>query len=581
MFKTLIRVIHWIGDKRKRLYIGFVYSFLLAIFIAGPIMVAAYALNEVILDAQGAKELTPGFLWICLALIIAFILLRFVFSWLRGKTQETIGFEMFSQERLQVGDLLTRVSLGYFEENDTGDISAAITTQMTLVELMGMQMVDRIVGGFISVLATILILTIFSPLIGLVCLCGVLLSTYFLHRINRGCSEKAPIILKSHEDLAGATIEYLRGMSVVKSFGREGASMTALRQAYANSRKINIANELMYAPLNGYHLISLKLAAAAIIILASYLALIGDLPLAYKLMMVIFSFSLFTPMEIINDSANILGLTNSLLDNLEHLKNTEQLDVHGKEIALDHYDIEFDDVTFAYNKTAVVKDATFKIAQNSTTAIVGPSGSGKTTICNLIARFYDVNEGSIKVGGHDVREFTCDSLLSNISMVFQKVYLFRDTVKNNIRFGKSEATDEEIIEAAKKARCHEFIMSLPDGYDTEIGEGGSSLSGGEKQRISIARAILKDAPIVILDEATSSVDPENEQYIQAAISALTAGKTIIIIAHRLATIEHADQILVMDQGKIAQKGTHDRLKSEEGIYSRFLSIREIAEGWQI
>jgi ATP-binding cassette, subfamily B, bacterial IrtB/YbtQ len=270
-----------------------------------------------------------------------------------------------------------------------------------------------------------------------------------------------------------------------------------------------------------------------------------------------------------------------LLDNLEHLKNTEQLDVHGKEIALDHYDIEFDDVTFAYNKTAVVKDATFKIAQNSTTAIVGPSGSGKTTICNLIARFYDVNEGSIKVGGHDVREFTCDSLLSNISMVFQKVYLFRDTVKNNIRFGKSEATDEEIIEAAKKARCHEFIMSLPDGYDTEIGEGGSSLSGGEKQRISIARAILKDAPIVILDEATSSVDPENEQYIQAAISALTAGKTIIIIAHRLATIEHADQILVMDQGKIAQKGTHDRLKSEEGIYSRFLSIREIAEGWQI
>jgi ATP-binding cassette, subfamily B, bacterial IrtB/YbtQ len=581
MFKTLIRVIHWIGDKRKRLYIGFVYSFLLAIFIAGPIMVAAYALNEVILDAQGAKELTPGFLWICLALIIAFILLRFVFSWLRGKTQETIGFEMFSQERLQVGDLLTRVSLGYFEENDTGDISAAITTQMTLVELMGMQMVDRIVGGFISVLATILILTIFSPLIGLVCLCGVLLSTYFLHRINRGCSEKAPIILKSHEDLAGATIEYLRGMSVVKSFGREGASMTALRQAYANSRKINIANELMYAPLNGYHLISLKLAAAAIIILASYLALIGDLPLAYKLMMVIFSFSLFTPMEIINDSANILGLTNSLLDNLEHLKNTEQLDVHGKEIALDHYDIEFDDVTFAYNKTAVVKDATFKIAQNSTTAIVGPSGSGKTTICNLIARFYDVNEGSIKVGGHDVREFTCDSLLSNISMVFQKVYLFRDTVKNNIRFGKSEATDEEIIEAAKKARCHEFIMSLPDGYDTEIGEGGSSLSGGEKQRISIARAILKDAPIVILDEATSSVDPENEQYIQAAISALTAGKTIIIIAHRLATIEHSDQILVMDQGKIAQKGTHDRLKSEEGIYNRFLSIREIAEGWQI
>ena len=212
---------------------------------------------------------------------------------------------------------------------------------------------------------------------------------------------------------------------------------------------------------------------------------------------------------------------------------------------------------------------------------MGPSGSGKSTLCNLIARFYDVNSGTITIGGTDIRRFTCDSLLKNISMVFQNVYLFRDTIKNNIKFGSPDATDEQIIAAAKAARCHDFIMALPDGYATVIGEGGSSLSGGEKQRISIARAMLKDAPIIILDEATASIDPENEHLIQEAISALTHGKTIITIAHRLATIENADQILVIDGGTVAQRGTHKELLQQEGTYKKFIQIREQAEGWRI
>lgn len=245
------------------------------------------------------------------------------------------------------------------------------------------------------------------------------------------------------------------------------------------------------------------------------------------------------------------------------------------------YDIEFRDVSFGYDSRIVLHDLNFKIPQNSTTAIVGPSGSGKSTLCNLIARFYDVNSGTITVGGTDICRFTCDSLLKNISMVFQNVYLFRDTIKNNIKFGSPNATDEQIIAAAKAARCHDFIMALPDGYDTVIGEGGSSLSGGEKQRISIARAMLKDAPIVILDEATASIDPENEHLIQEAISALTHGKTIITIAHRLATIENADQILVIDGGTVAQRGTHKELLQQEGTYKKFIQIREQAEGWRI
>ena len=229
----------------------------------------------------------------------------------------------------------------------------------------------------------------------------------------------------------------------------------------------------------------------------------------------------------------------------------------------------------------VLSHISFRIPQNTTTASVGPAGSGKTTICSLLARFYDAQNGEIQVGGHNVREFTCDSLLKNISMVFQNVYLFHDSIRNNILFGKPDASEEEIIAAAKAARCHDFIMALPDGYNTVVGEGGSTLSGGEKQRISIARAMLKNAPIVILDEATASIDPENEHLIQQAIGNLTHGKTIIVIAHRLATIESADQILVIDEGKVVQRGTHQQLVSQNGLYKRFISIREQAEGWTI
>lgn len=268
-------------------------------------------------------------------------------------------------------------------------------------------------------------------------------------------------------------------------------------------------------------------------------------------------------------------------DKLESLENAEYIDQDGKDITPTSYDITFQDVSFAYDKRTVLHDVNFTIPQNTTTAIVGPSGSGKSTLCSLIARFYDVDAGKITLGGTDIREFTCDSLLKNISMVFQNVYLFRDTIRNNIKFGSPDASEEQMIAAAKQARCHDFIMALPDGYDTVIGEGGSSLSGGEKQRISIARAMLKDAPIVILDEATASIDTENEHLIQEAISALTHGKTIITITHRLATIENADQILVIDGGTVVQKGTHKELLKQKGTYQDFIRIREQAEGWRI
>ena len=298
-------------------------------------------------------------------------------------------------------------------------------------------------------------------------------------------------------------------------------------------------------------------------------------------MFIFFSFSIFASLEPISDSAHTLGVIDDAMDQLDALRGEQFIDAAGREIALTHYDIAFRNVDFGYDSRQVLKNVSFTIPEQTSTAIVGPSGSGKTTICSMLARFYDPQSGSITVGGHDLREFTCDVLLSNISMVFQNVYLFHDTIRANILFGRPDASEEEMIEAAKKARCHEFIMVLPDGYDTVVGEGGGTLSGGEKQRISIARAILKNAPIIILDEATASVDPENEHLIQQAISALTRGKTIITIAHRLATIRNADQILVVDDDRIAERGTHAELVQQDGLYKRFTSIREQAEGWRI
>ncbi|MGL5513224.1 MAG: ABC transporter ATP-binding protein, partial [Sporomusa sp.] len=393
--------------------------------------------------------------------------------------------------------------------------------------------------------------------------------------------KNAPVSEKAIEDMSSATIEYVRGMPIVKSFGQEGISVANMKRACADSKNINIKIEKGFTPFNILHLFSLKLAAVGLVLVTAIMTITGQMELPVLLMFSMFSFTIFGSVEAVNDSAHVLGIIDSTMNKLDELQKTKFIDQSGSDVDIVSFDISFEHVSFGYDSREVLHDISFEVPQNTTTAIVGPSGSGKTTICNLIAKFYDTTSGSIKIGGTDIRDFTCDSLLKNISMVFQNVYLFHDTVRNNIRFGNPTATESEIIQAAKDARCNEFIMDLPNGYDTMIGEGGSSLSGGEKQRISIARAILKNAPIVILDEATASVDPENEHLIQGAISSLTHGKTIITIAHRLATIQNADQIFVIDNGKLVQKGTHGALLAQEGVYSRFIGIREKAEGWKI
>lgn len=581
MFSIVKRLIHWTGKYKKRIYIGFVYAFVHSIFTALPIMLAANGLTAVLDDFNGVKPLTGKDIWLMLFAMVVAVLGRYLFSYLRAITQESVGYEATADERIRLGDILKRVSLGFFSQNNMGELSAAATTDLSFLEMFSMNMVNTVVNGYITVIVLILFLAFYSPVAGAIALLGVLCSALFLHLLESRSRKNAPIHQKAQDDMVESSIEYLRGMQVVKAFKQEGVSIEGIRTAYHDSREINTKIEVEYMPFNCLHLFSLKAASIAIVAVAAMLTFKGDMALATMLMLDMFSFMIFGSVEAMNNAAHVLEVIDSTLNKLERIEQAEVIDKDGQEIDLLRADISFENVCFSYDKKPVLKNVSFTIPQGSTTAIVGPSGSGKTTICNLIARFYDVDSGTVLVGGKNVRLMTCDSLLRNISMVFQKVYLFHDSIENNIRFGNPQATTEEIIAAAKKARCHDFIMGLPDGYKTVIGEGGSTLSGGEKQRISIARAILKNAPIVILDEATASIDPENEHLIQKAISELTIGKTVIVIAHRLATIEYANQILVVDDGQIVQTGTHRQLINKNGFYQRFISIREQAEGWSI
>ncbi len=581
MFKTIKRIIDWCGEFKGKLYLGFVCSFFSHLFAAMPVMVAAYTVGMLIDSARGRGSFDTNWIWKSLVLLLVLVGLRFLFDYLRARCQETISYKLIARDRLAIGDALKRVSLGYFQQMSTGNILSSITTGLGTMENMGIRMIDNFVGGYLNFLVIFICLLCFSPLISLIALGAAGVSFLFLLLVSKYSTQNAPVEAQANRDMTGAILEYARGLSVVKSFGQAGASMESLSKAVGDSRNIHLKIEWGYIPSNCLHLLALKCGSVGLALAACFMGLSGQMDFSMMLIFVFFSFGIFASLEPISDSAHVLGVIDDAMNQLDALKERNYIDSEGKDIKLQQFNIEFENVDFGYDTRQILKDVSFHIPEQTSTAIVGPSGSGKTTICSLLARFYDVNAGSIRIGGHDVRELTCDSLLSNISMVFQNVYLFHDTIRANICFGKPEASEEEMIAVAKKARCHDFIMALPNGYDTVIGEGGGTLSGGEKQRISIARAMLKDAPIVILDEATASIDPENEHLIQSAISELTRGKTIITIAHRLATIEQANQILVVDDGRIVQQGTHQELIQQEGRYKHFIEIRQKAEGWKI
>ena len=581
MFHTVKRIIDWCGEFKGKLYLGFVMTFLSHLFTAMPLALAAYTVGLLVEAQAGGPAFDSAWIGRSVLLQVGMVLLRFLFDYLLARLQEPISYQLTARDRLAVGDALKRVSLGYFQQVSTGSILNSITTGLSTLENMGIRIIDNFVGGYLNFLVIFLCLAVCSPVTALIALAAAALSLGAMLLISHYSRVNAPVEAQANRDMTGAVIEYARGLAVVKSFGRSGAAMDSVTKAIGDSKRIHQKIEWGYLPGNALHLLALKCGSVGLALAAVLQYLNGSMAFSLMLMFLFFSFQIFASLEPISDSAHTLGVIDDAMDQLDALEGGSFIDKDGRDVKLERYDIAFQNVDFGYDERQVLKNVSFTIPEGSSTAIVGPSGSGKTTLCSLLARFYDPQGGSITLGGHDLREFTCDSLLRNLSMVFQNVYLFHDTVRANLLFGKPDATEEEMIAAAKKARCHDFILALPNGYDTVLGEGGGTLSGGERQRISIARAILKDAPIIILDEATASIDPENEHLIQDALTELTRGKTVITIAHRLATVRNADQILVISDGRVAERGTHEELLAKDGIYRRFTEIREKAEGWRI
>ena len=376
-------------------------------------------------------------------------------------------------------------------------------------------------------------------------------------------------------------LEYVQGIAEVKAYNLTGKKSRALNEAIDENSAANTKAEMAFVPIMFLQNLTAKLLGVVVAIISVAFYLNGTMELLNAVVMILAAFILFGALDTAGNYSALLRNVDLYVGKAQAVLDMPTMDIDGKDIIPSSYDIDVENAEFSYDKRKIIDGISIHIPQHTTTAIVGPSGGGKTTLCHLISRFWDVDKGCVKLGGVDVREYSMDSLMRNFSFVFQSVYLFQDTIANNIRFGQSDAPMEKVIEASRKACCHDFIMALPDGYDTVIGEGGASLSGGEKQRISIARAIMKDAPIIILDEATANVDPESEQELTAAIEALTKEKTILMIAHRLKTVRHADNILVIDKGRIAQSGTHEQLMEQGGIYRRFVESREQAVGWKV
>lgn len=543
-------------------------------------MAQVAAIYLIILGLTGGSTSKSIALW-ALILVLVSIFGGAVTSSNSKMLQTHAGYFMAADRRISIADKLKRVPMGFFNANSLGQLSGVCTTVVGSIENMVPMVLVNILGGLITTAVFTLVILIFDWRIGLITLVGILLYLAVVSAMEKKSALIAADTQKAQTALTEAVLEDVQGMGVVKSFNLSGRGDRKLQEAVEEKRHADLEVEQVMIPYTAVQEAVLQLASVLMMLAAVVFWANGTMSLANALMVLVMAFLVFNQIKAFGMGVSMLRMAAASIDRTLETEQMPRMDEHGKAVSPKTHDITFDHVSFSYENKQILHDINVTLPDKTTTAIVGPSGSGKSTLCNLIARFWDVDSGCVKIGGVDVRDYTLESLMNQISMVFQNVYLFADTIENNIKFGCPDATHEQVVSAAKKACCDDFIEALPDGYDTVIGEGGASLSGGEKQRISIARAMLKDAPIVILDEATANVDPENEDRLQKAIEALTRDKTIIMIAHRLKTVRHADQILVIDHGCIVQQGKHDALIRQSGLYAEFVGGRKQAAIWKL
>ena len=491
------------------------------------------------------------------------------------------GYDTCAKKRIEIAEHMRYLPMGYFNEKSLGQITSVTTNVMESLENVATRVIMMVCEGLLTTSLIIVMLFFFDWRIALVLLAGFGLFLFANRFLQQAAGTLAGRKVDSDERLVEKVLEYLQGMAEVKAYHLTGAKSRELNDAISANVKVNTDMEMTLIPRMTVQSFLAKLTGVCMVALSCFFYCRGTMDALTAVVMVISAFIVNASLETAGNYSALLRVVDASVTRAQEILDTPQMDITGEEIRPENRNLHAQDVEFSYEKRKVIDGVTMHIPEKTTTAIVGPSGGGKTTLVNLLARFWDTDAGTVTLGGRDVRDYDMDSLMENYSFVFQNVYLFHDTIANNIRFGQPQAPMEKVIEAATKACCHDFIQALPDGYETVIGEGGASLSGGEKQRISIARAMMKDAPVIFLDEATANVDPENENDLMQAIQALTAEKTVIMIAHRLKTVEHADQILVVDHGRIVQQGTHQNLMKEEGIYRNFISERREAASWKV
>ena len=562
-------------DRRKfyqSIYLGIIKSFIIALRIPA-IGLVVMGLIE--------KNLSMQTFWLALGIMLVSTVLNVWITLKITMLQTEAGYHTCAQKRIEIAEHMRYLPMGYFNQNSLGKITSVTTNTLEGLSDVATRVVMMTVQGFLTTGLITVLVFLYDWRVGLVLLVGLVLfllpNTLMRWQVSKVSDDK----YQADMDLVAVVLEYSQGIAEVKNYNLVNRSAKKLSKAIEGKSQLDTKMTLVTSPYIALQGMVTKLTGLFMGLFSIYFYLNGSMELLVTIMMIVSGFMIYENLDGVGSFSSLLRIVDLSVDMVNQVLAIQPMDISGQDIEPKSSRIELRDVSFSYGNKKIIDQVSLTIPEKTTTALVGPSGSGKTTLCNLIARFWDVDQGSISLDGHDVRDYSYDSLIRNFSFVFQSVYLFEDTIANNIRFGKPEASQEEVIEAAKKAACHDFILSLPDGYDTKIGEGGASLSGGERQRISIARAIIKDAPIIILDEATANVDPENEEALMQAIQALTCDKTIIMIAHRLKTVEHADQILVLDQGRIVEQGKHQDLLAKQGIYSKFIQERKTAASWRI
>ena len=577
MIKTIRKFFAFCGEENRAKFVSSIWLAVVQAFFEALKIPAIAAMVRALL--KGSVEMSD--ILLSFGIMVLSIVGAGLIKSRSVMLQTEAGYDTCAKKRVEIAEHMRYLPMGYFNENSLGQITSVTTNVMESLENVATRVVMLVCEGVLTTTLIIVMLFFFDWRIALVLLAGFCL--FFLEngKLQKAAGVLAPKKIAADEKLVEKVLEYLQGMAEVKAYHLKGEKSAELNEAIYENSKINTDMEFTLIPRMSVQTVISKMTGTAMVALTCLFYCSGTMDALTAVVMVISAFIIYASLETAGNYSALLRVVDVSVDRAQEILNTPQMNITGEEIVPASRKISAEKIDFAYDRRKIIDGISLSIPEKTTTAIVGPSGGGKTTLVNLLARFWDVDAGTVTLGGRDVKDYDYDSLMANFSFVFQSVYLFHDTIANNIRFGTPEASMDEVMAAAKKACCHDFIMALPDGYEPVIGEGGASLSGGEKQRISIARAMMKDAPVIFLDEATANVDPENENELMRAISALTREKTVIMIAHRLKTVKEADQILVVDQGRIVQQGTHDQLMTQEGIYKNFIGQRREAANWKV